>query len=169
MKTATILTSAALVSALVFAGCGGGEPASRPAPPPDRPTGPAPADKLIRVSARIEPTQTVEGFPKTLVVELALDRRGDLYWNDDPNGKPVSFTLTPPEGVRLSQTSAVIPNTTTPQDVAPHSARMGLAEDASLGDAWRLRVDLEAFVCRKLTKQCLRRLESHEVTPTRGP
>ena len=163
----TVLTSATMVAVLVFGGCGGGEPASRPTPPPEQGPPPTPSDHLIQVSARIEPGETVEGFAKTLVVRLTLDPREDLYWNDDPLGEPVSLTFEPPKGVRLSETTAVIPNTITPQDVAPRSARIGLAEDASAGDAWQLGVRLEAFVCRKQTKQCLRLLESHEVTPAR--
>jgi len=161
----------AIAVALLVVGCGSEAPTSRPAVRPPTSGGPGlpAADTLIQVSARIDPAVTVEGFPETLVVELALDPAGDLHWNNDANAKPPAITLTVPEGVRLSRTTAVMPNTALEHDVVPRVTRIGLAEETAAGTDWRLGVQLEAFVCRDEGRVCLRQQETHEVTLVRGP
>jgi len=167
MQTMRIGAVATVAVALLVVGCGSEAPASRPAPPPPASGGPPlpAADTLIQVSARVDPAATVEGFPKTLVVELALDPAGDLHWNNDANSPTI--TLTVPEGVRLSRTTAVMPNTALEHDVVPRVARIGFAEETGLGTDWRLGVQLEAFVCRDEGRVCLRQQETHEVRPAR--
>ena len=180
VRTVVAMVVAAL---LVLGGCDREGPTSRPAPPPGAEKGdgsllpvgpegashkrlPSPFSPLIQVAARIEPTSTVEGFPKTLVVELSLVPDQDLYWNNE--GPPPELTLAAPEGVRLAQQDVVIPNTQVPYDLAPRSARVGLAEDASADASWTLGVTLKAYVCLKQTGACLIAEESHQVTPTRA-
>jgi len=172
MKTLSGLSVAACFLAVGLIGCGGGEPsppANAPTPPANTPAPPAntgegvPADNVTGLTARIESTAVADGFPKALVLEISVAE--GLHWNND--GKPPTLTLAPPEGVRVSKTTVVFPNTDTENDTAVRIQKVGLAVDPAAGDAWQLKGGLHVFVCRE--DICLPpRTEAHTVTAARG-